>query len=603
MFFGDRCESESTAILGQRILVHLRTQRAIFILDNFETISDDLPLMRWLSTVNSPARGLITTREVPSGLSGRVVRIQELSRADAIQMFQIRAADAGVRDSVSDSITDQLCSAVGDHPLSVDLLAARSARTPAARLLEQLRKGLAVLDARSDPTRPDRHQSARACIEGSFAELSSPARELLCALCVLPTGFGSDLIVAIAQSDDFDSAAEELVDASLWRLGGDLYSMHPLIRSYAIEQLIQNGSRAETERRAAIGIAACLTKQLPNVLPGPDFVIRSRKYLNWCAVQLANIEAAAEFAEKNGEWRAMSAYAKGMEFFYNNSGHWPMAERIGEKLLTIARQLNDPAELIRGHQTLGFVYRHQGRDKEAIEAYQNALTICEMHPPSFDRRPYILARMGKALSVLGRLPEAEQHIRRALAEFRLLGDNSGEAIALVYLGQNTKFMNEWETAIAIFREALILARQLGNVSLERETLYNLGDTLAETGEYCEAEICLQTSVDYARDLGNEEAESKAISGLGRVALRRGELSKARELLHRGLVIHRKTGYRNREGRALRRLAEVEFAAGDFAAALDFAEQAVEVLKAVQAHSAWERAQQFLDRLKSHMRGE
>ncbi|QEL15010.1 tetratricopeptide repeat protein [Limnoglobus roseus] len=596
VFFGERAETEPLAALIPRVSAHLLGRRPILILDNFETVAADVELRRWLSTVRPPARVVVTTREVPAGLAGRVVPVHELARDDAVRLFQTRVAEAGVADALDECLVHQLCAAVGDHPLSVDLLAACAARTPVQRLYDQLQKGLTVLDARNDPNRPDRHQSARAGVTGSVAELSPAAAQLLWTVSVLPTGFGPDVLAAVTRADEFDDAAEELVAVSLWRFRGQLYTLHPLIRQYAYEQLRAKGGAAAAELQAARGMAACLAAQEANVRPGPRFSERSRLYLTWCADQLPNIVAAAEFAERHDDWVLIPQLAQGMEFFWNTRGHWPVAATLGEKSLEAARRLVDPTLEAFGHDYLGFVYRHVGRDEEAVRSFQRALAVYDAHPTAAAQRPLTHARLGKELTVLARYDEANQYIRRAVEGYRAAGDRNGEATALVYLGQNTKFQKDWSAAIALFHESIALARELGNLPLEREIRYQLGDTLIQLGRYDEAGPHLEASAEQARTLGNEDAEGKAVSGLGTIALRRGQFGLAREYLQRAISIHRRTGFRNREGRALRRMAELELAAGDRPAALELARQSVAVLREVEAPEARAKSEAFLREL-------
>ena len=71
-------------------------------------------------------------------------------------------------------------------------------------------------------------------------------------MCVFPAGASGALITAVMASQDWDDAAEELVAASVWRLSGRRYTIHPLVRQVALEELREN--RGELERRAALAV-------------------------------------------------------------------------------------------------------------------------------------------------------------------------------------------------------------------------------------------------------------------------------------------------------------------------------------------------------------
>lgn len=597
VFFGDPSDSETSEALAKRIRTHLSDRRAVLILDNFETVAGDADILRWLSAFRPPARILITTRVVPPGLPGRVVPVLELLRADAAGLLRTRSAQAGVSVVPPDDAVDALCALVGDQPLAVELLAVRLARTPVLRLLEQLGKGLAVLDAKGDPNRPPRHQSAKACVTGSFSELAASARDLMLRMCVLPSGFDSRLIDAVVGRDDWDDDAGQLRAMSLWRLTGELYGMHPLVRQYACEQL--GDARGETERRAVEGVAWVLASLSEDYRPGPGFAKRSRRYLTWCDDHLPNVAAAVEIARTYGMWGIVPKIARAMQFFWNTRGHWPVADKIGAAVLEAAAALGDPSIAAYGHNNLGIIHRHQGRNAEAIADHLSGIALCDAHPDEIPPqvRANLHARLGKVYLIQSRFEEAQTQLLRAVELYRREGDRVGESISLVYSGQNTKFLNDWTGAVSNLEVALALVRADGNLPLEREILYQLGDTRIKLEEYDTARRELTASAELARALGDREAEAKAVSNLGMISLFQGEPDAAREHLLAALAIHRETGYRSREGRALRRLGQIELASGHRELALSYARRSVEVLKTVQETNGLKRAQEFLTRLE------
>ncbi len=92
VFFGERTEQEPIDICATRISEHLDHRDALILLDNFETVVHDQDLIRWLAGLPPKAKVLITTREIPAGLPGRVVAVEELSPSEAQALFTERAA-------------------------------------------------------------------------------------------------------------------------------------------------------------------------------------------------------------------------------------------------------------------------------------------------------------------------------------------------------------------------------------------------------------------------------------------------------------------------------------------------------------------------------
>ncbi|MHB2021509.1 MAG: adenylate/guanylate cyclase domain-containing protein [Candidatus Xenobia bacterium] len=208
----------------------------LIVMDNLESVARDAEIIRWLNTVRTPV--LVTTREVPAGLRGHVIVVQQLTRAEAVKLFCDRLSMSGGRPPEETRQIEELCAAVGDAPLAVELLAGRAARIPLSRLQERLRQSLAVVDAVGDPNRPARHQSAASCFQVSYETLSAAAQQLLTHMALWADGISLEVLHTSMEGDtEWDDAAEALVLASLWRLEDDRYYVHPLVRQFALEQL------------------------------------------------------------------------------------------------------------------------------------------------------------------------------------------------------------------------------------------------------------------------------------------------------------------------------------------------------------------------------
>ena len=95
LFFDARMEQEPIEVCATRLAGHLERADALILLDNFETVAHNSSWIRWLAALSPKARILITTREVPPGLPGRVVPVQELCLREARSLFIGRAARAG----------------------------------------------------------------------------------------------------------------------------------------------------------------------------------------------------------------------------------------------------------------------------------------------------------------------------------------------------------------------------------------------------------------------------------------------------------------------------------------------------------------------------
>ena len=251
VFLGDRMEQESLEQCQNRVLEHLNSADSLVVLDNFETIAHDPEMLCWLAELRPPARVLVTTREQPPGLHGRLIPVHELTEPEAVALFTEKATRAGFDTAGREPEIQEICTAVGGQPLAIELLAARCGLVPLSRLLQRVRSGPDVISAAADPTRNPRHQSLLNCIELSLKELSEPASDMLLRLCVLPDGASPAVICAVMGTEEWDEAAAQLVAASVWRLSGNRYTVHPLVRQIALAKLgpARPAREAEAARR------------------------------------------------------------------------------------------------------------------------------------------------------------------------------------------------------------------------------------------------------------------------------------------------------------------------------------------------------------------
>lgn len=588
---GDRFEAEALAAVAGRLAAHLTASGGLLVLDNFESVGGDPAFVRWASGLRAPARVLVTTREVPVGLHGRVVPVHELDRRAAADLFRARAADAGLTAAPPADVVDALCERVGDQPLAIELLAVRCGRTPAKRLLERVRKSLDTLDAEDDPTRPARHRGVRACFADSFAELSAGARELLLTLSVLPASFGLELLSAVAARDDWDDDADELVAASLWRLASERYAVHPLVRQLANDEL--GADRARVERLAGERVAAAAMARRHDLKAAGADRERTRGYHNWCGAELPNLVAVADAAFARGDWPVVTTLAEALSAYWSARGYWDVAYRLYQDAIRAAVSAGDRAAEAWAREYHGFICRHVGRYSEGESAYRAALALCDAHPAADAHRGRILARYGKLLSVVARYSDAIDTLGKALERFAFDDNSDGFTMASTYLGQVHKFIGDFEQAEELFQRALERARRKGDAHRECESLFQLGGTYLSLGRLDDAERHLRDSMKLAHLADDRIRESQALAGLGIAATRRGAWADAERLLNGALQITRELNLKLYEGRTLRRVAEMWMARGEFARARDDARSALAVLELTEDRVSQDRARETL----------
>ena len=563
IFFGERTEQEPIDVCAARISEHLDHTDALILLDNFETVVHDQELIRWLADLPPNAKVLITTREIPPGLAGRVVAVEELSEEEARTLFMERAARGGAVTTGQESVVNMICAAVGCQPLAIELLAARAALAPLSRLLERVLKSPVVIDAKQDPTRPDRHRSAISCIELSFKDLSVGAIELLRGLSIFPAGASGAIITAVMASQDWDDAAEELVAASVWRLSGRRYMMHPLVRQVALEALGQN--RGEMEHRAALAVTKFICLRNSQAPARQELTAALKSAIDWVEAELPNLSSVVSFAFAAGEWECVLNLTTAMFNFFQVRGHWTEAEPLYTQALEAARRSGNRSGEARTLNFLGLIYRQQGRWAEAETVHRNSLAIWR---ETGEKRGlgHTLKHLGRIVQLRQRYGESAVLCEQALELLRDVGDAVGEAKTLAYLGNVYRFDGRYPEATAVYQKALEISRAIGDRYDEGEILRRLGQIHHGQGRLDQAKADFQQSLTIWRSFDDRYNEAVILDNLGALFRDMARFGDAAAMLEQSLAAFRQCGDRRKQGVTLLNLAKLNSARGDRAAA-------------------------------------
>ncbi len=522
-----------------------------------------------------------------------MLAVHELRLDEARDLFIQHASRAGASMAGQQAEIDAICSAVGCQPLALELLAARAALVPLHRLLERVQKSLDVIDAASDPTRSDRRRSARLCIELSFKDLSTSARELLERLSVFANGAGPAVISAVTGTEAWDSAAEELVAASVWRLSGRRYTMHPLVRQIALEQLVTD--RGECELGAARALTHFVCAHAAEAKRHAADPAALKGAIDWCEAELPNLVASAGFAFAAEDWGSVSTLAAALLNVFQIRGHWSDAEHLYVLSLAAARCSCDRAGEAAALNHLGWVYRQQGRWTEAEAAPPR-----EPVPLAGNRRPPRRGQHAETSRTNApasrRFDDSSAVCQQALALLQAAGDSVGEAKTLAYLANIHRFEERWDVAVEVYQQALAISRRIGDLYDEGEIVRHLGEIYQHQGHYDQAKQALQRSLTIWRAFDDRHNEALILDLLGAILRDEGRWNESQAMLDQSLAVFREFRDRRKEGGALLNLARLDAARGNPASALDIGRQAVALLEESQDNWLFNRARDFVSEL-------
>jgi predicted HTH transcriptional regulator len=218
---------------GRGLIEHaLTSMPTLLVIDNLETV-DDERVLAFLRELPHPTKAIVTTRHRID--SAYEISLRGLSRAEAQRLIELEAADKAVQLS-ADAI-EHLCQLTGGIPLaivwSVSLIGSGYSVESVLRRLDSGHSDI-----------------ARFCFEESVALIRDHgAYRLLLALALFESGVSRKMLGEVSEMDSDeigrDDALAELLQLSLINQEGDYFTLLPLTRSYALDELAQ---KPELER-------------------------------------------------------------------------------------------------------------------------------------------------------------------------------------------------------------------------------------------------------------------------------------------------------------------------------------------------------------------
>jgi len=458
---------------------HIGEREMLLLLDNLEQVVEAAPELAALVEACPLLRLLITSRERLRVRGEVELAVLPLPDPEAVALF---CARAGVEP---DEAVRQLCRALDNLPLALELAAARASVLSPRQLLERLSGRLDLLKGGRDAD--PRQQTLRATIEWSHELLASDEQRLFARLAVFAGGCTLQAAETVVDADV--DTMQSLVDQSLVRFAEERYLMLETIREYALERLAESGEADALRRRHAEHFLAVAEEQEPHLR---DEELRGgREWLDRQERELDNFRAALDFLEASPDTQVVLRMAALLTALWSNNGHVDEGRRRLERALDLdplptparAKALNAAAEMASfSDETAG----EQALAAEALEISQR------------------------------------------------LGDRRGIAESLFALGVAVGEGGDWAGARPLFDDSLRLYRDLGDEARVLWGTRALAWAHAEFGDLEGARPLYEDALRQARSAGNRLGESVLLGSLSWLAVREGRIQDAPALIKESL---------------------------------------------------------------------
>ncbi|SDC95625.1 AfsR/SARP family transcriptional regulator [Streptomyces prasinopilosus] len=574
-------------------------RRVLVLLDNARDAAQVRPLLPG----TEGCAALVTSRVRMVDLAGaHLVDLDVMSPDEALALFTRIVGEERVASERTAAL--DVVAACGFLPLAIRIAASRLAarRTWTVSVLAAK---LADERSRLDELRAG-DLAVKATFELGYGQLE-PAQARAFRLLGLADGPDISLAAASAVLDlpapDAEDLLESLVDASLLESAAPgRYRLHDLVRLYA-RACAERDEQPPGERAAALsrlldfylataaavyaierpgdrladhlaatdhpGLcfpdreaardwlyteASCLLSFARQCAGPPDMLRRSVDLL-WTAVDLSEsganskeYEATArtlhEAARKAGVARVEARALMTLAHAHLDGGRFDLADEEAERVVRLARRADDLLPVCWAHNARGVIALYQGRTEAG-----------------------------------------EEHLTRALAHFRTLGDRPGEASALCNLSRVRLAAGGTGSAVALAQEGMEIYDAMGNSLRGANGRYALGMALTQSRRLVEAADRLLEALEVFRDSRQRLWEGMTLFRLAEVDIAGRRYAQAAANAETALTVLRGIGGQWRRGNVLTVLGHALTGVGHTGRARVCWEEAVRIYEALEAPEA------------------
>ncbi|MGB6206958.1 LuxR C-terminal-related transcriptional regulator [Mycobacterium sp.] len=549
-------------------------RQMLVVLDNCEHLLDASATLTVALLEAAPRLSLLTTSREPIGAAGELSwRVPSLPLADkAIELFVDRACHARpdfvVTDDNAATVTE-ICRRLDGVPLAIELAAARVRALSLAEILDSLHDRFRLLTGGAR-TAVRRQQTLRASVDWSHALLTEPERVLLRRLAAFMGGFDLDGAQNVCGGGDVEryqvlDQLALLVDKSLVVADESgsrtRYRLLETMRQYALEKLGESGE-ADVVRTRHRDYFTALAAKLDSPAES-DYEQRLEQAEN----EIDNLRAAFAWSRENSDidlalalasslqplWQARGRLREGLAWFDSalpdldalqpglvasvraraladraTLGVWAGAAESPDharQALAIAREVDDPALLIRALTACGYVAAYF--DSEAAGSYlAEAIGLARDLGDRWRLSQILVAQVVAALAVRDPVAaRAAAEEGRDLAE--AIGDRFDARRCRWYLGVAKQFQGDLEAAIAQFAALADEAEAAHDEIWRVDSIVGLAIALAYHGDTAAAQAAADAAIEATAELGGLKAGA-AYWALALAALAAGDAATAQD---------------------------------------------------------------------------
>ena len=570
----------------QKLLVKLRAERYILILDNLESVTGQA-----LAIQNTlPAAEQKQLQDFLTRLGGGETRVILGSRSgeDWLQgafkrnIYKLQGLDKEARTELSNKILERnvgderkiakirqngdfekLMKLLAGYPLAMEVVLGNLRSLSPGEVLKKLEAADINLDSASE----DKTQSILKCVEYSHSNLSEDAQRLLLCLALFSGFIDRSVIPDYAKElqklepfgdynfDKFDAAIQEAIN---WGLLSDinadafgnrgeerLLQIQPIFPFFLKTKLASldaatRDALQEGFKNHYLGLAGLYYNYMKS-----QFAEERQIGIFFCQLEYENLYNALQICLSKQEtvdiFFCLDEYLKLTndiqsrlqlaEFVCNAQAAYPAEIRIGEIGLHIVMALDRLA--IGYFQTQNYLQAKESY-LQVTELLQQLQGVEEREIKLFLASTY--HKLGIVAQEVREYEQARDYYLKALDIFIEFGAKYESASTYHQLGRVAQLVREYEQARDYYLKALDILIEFGAKYESARNYHNLGIVAQEVREYEQARDYYQKALDIKIEFGAKYESARTYYQLGSVAEELGELESAKANYLQALVI-------------------------------------------------------------------
>ncbi|MCB8943371.1 MAG: tetratricopeptide repeat protein [Ardenticatenaceae bacterium] len=544
----------------------LTTKQTLLVLDNCEHLlaadgSDDAAtIISDLLTAVPHLKLLITSREALNLRAEHRFRLDgltfpttdsatDLTAYSAIQLFTqtARQMQPGfVLAEAGPTAVSHICQLVQGVPLAIEMAASWVRLMDCATIAQEIQRNLDFLTTSLRDV-PQRHRSMRAVFAESWRLLPPGEQRTLAQAAYFRGGF--DLQTALQIIDTSIGDLTSLLDKSLLRRGvGSRYTLHELLRQFALEKLGEAGETAVARRHSQFYLhhlarlgpqlhgensrqtRTTIQADLDNIRQAWQWALSHSQY-EWLTPAIQPLAAYFRLAGLTAEGEAaMAAASQAVPLsqplvlsqlqvqqanFLSVQGHYEQAMTAVQSALSLAQAQNNAAHIALAQNTLGEIYERQGEYEAALAQWQQALAYWET---AGNPLAHIKALDGLSLIYFhkGEYDRALRYHERSLHLAQQQHSHLHIANSFTRLGLIHQHRGDFGQAESFYKQALAIEEAMDDQFGIANTCSTLGVLHYKQGDYDTAIAYLRRALHINRQLGQKERIAAVLGNMGNV---------------------------------------------------------------------------------------